>query len=227
MIGTAAALVVAIALVATTRAEDERYDLCVIADVSGSTVVARPDYLEAFKRVATDAGMHGSGMLYVVLAAADPGADGAPVPTSVAPDSKDDPQTEVAQHVARAAEGLRRALADPPVRTGASAIAEAGLQCADVLDPGDRLVVLSDGIQNSPFTGDFHDVDLSDPGIARLLERLGKNHLLPDLEGVRVALPLLIQHAGGTTIDAGRQQQIGRFWDAWVERTGAIPAEAS
>jgi hypothetical protein len=207
-------------------ASPQRYAACVVADVSGSTVVARPSYLNAFSVFALDAGLHGSGDMWVVLAAGNPGIDGAPVYTSVKPDHPGDSTLapgEVRGYVATATEGLRRALVDPPVSGGGSAIAEATLQCAKVLRGGDRLQLLSDGIQSSPQTGDFHDVDLSAAGIDGLLSTLEGRGLLPDLRGVRVEAPLLIQHTAGTNIPEDRQQQIVGFWRAWAVRVHATP----
>lgn len=224
LIAAAALVLAGVALLLGACEKEPRYSGCVIADVSGSTFVSRPVYLDAFEVFATNLGLHGSGDLWVVLAAGDPAADGKPVPTSVAPDTPNDDiiaPAEVQGYVRRAREDLRLVLADPPVKGGGSAIAEATVQCARVLRSGDRLLLLTDGIQNSPLTGDFHTADLAGAGIERLLDELAGADLLPDLAGVSVEAPLLIAHRGGTTISGDRQQQIVNFWRAWARRTGA------
>jgi len=198
------------------------FDACVEVDLSHSSGKARAAYLAAFEEFATEAGMRGSGNLYVVLAGADPGADGTAAFTSVAPDDDGaDAAQEVELHVAQAAEDLRKALLHPPVKGGASAIAEGALQCAKVLQPGDRMQLLSDGMQKSPVTGSFYSRDLSDAGIAEVLAALRGDHLLAHLEGVGVSAPLLLHRVRGKQIPAPRQRQVIRFWHRWAGAAGA------
>jgi hypothetical protein len=220
------AVIAAIIIATLLIGGGERFTSCAIVDVSGSTVAARPAYLDEFQKFATRAGLDGNGDVYVVLAAGDPGADGTPVLTSVAPDEGSDaPERDVETYVAQAAEGLRQALIDPPVAGGGSALVEAALQCAKVVGPGDRMLLLSDGLQFSDVTGSFSKADLTDAGIRRMLDMLEGEGLRAQLEGVEIFAPLLLAHPGGTGIPAPQQRRIAAFWSAWAVWTGgSLPA---
>lgn len=200
---------------------------CALADVSRSTEDVRGEYVDEFKRFATDIGTHGAGRVCLVVAAGDPLAESNVIWADVGPtaehrNSPDFAPGEIKQNVDAATEDVEKLLANPPVSKGGSALIEAGLVAGQVLKPGDVLLWLSDGVQNSRAVGNFHRLDLSDAGIQRLLEELEQQGLLADLEGVHVEIPLLLYHPGGMNMSAERQVQIRRFWEAWAERCGAI-----
>lgn len=144
--------------------------------------------------------------------------------TSVAPqhgDNKAYASAEVADAAKMATAQFSELLQHPPVSRGGSALVEAAAMTAPMLRQGDHLLLASDGIQSSDLTGDFHDVDLSPAGVAKLLDRLHMAGLLPDLGGVEVDMPLLLAHPGGTDLSQEREAEIRRFWETWATRTGA------
>lgn len=198
---------------------------CVLADVSGSTREARREYLGDFARFARSVADGGADEICLVVAAGDPLAEGAPMfaPVGPSPEHRDSPDFapgEIRANVDAATADVGALLDKPPVRDGGSALVEAAVVAADVLEPGDRLLMLTDGIQFSPAAGDFHDVDLSAAGITTLLDKLEQNDLLADLEGVEIEIPLLLFHPGGLDMDAEQQVGIREFWTAWASRTG-------
>ena len=198
------------------------FSSCAIADVSGSTLKARPLYLDAFRRFATTAAKQGSGVLCVVLAAGDPQAEGAPRTTSVAPEHPHNAAYgpgEVVRAVAMASAQFSQMLLHPPVHRSGSAILEAVASLAPELRRRDHLLIASDGIQASDLV-DFHTADLSPAGTKALLGRLREAQLLPDLKGVRVEMPLLLAHPGGTHLTQRQEAQIRTFWKAWARAAG-------
>ncbi|MBE2318340.1 hypothetical protein DVA67_020330 [Solirubrobacter sp. CPCC 204708] len=199
---------------------------CALADVSGSTRTARSEYAGAFASFARHIGERGSGRLCLIIAAGDPIAESAPLFAPVGPseehrDSPDYAPGEITENVNVARTDFESMMTDPPVSARGSALVEAAVVAADVLAPGDRLTILSDGIQTSETVGDFHDVDLSEAGITALLDRLEQAGLLADLQNVTVEMPLLLYHPGGLNMSAERQAAIRRFWQRWAERAGA------
>jgi hypothetical protein len=196
---------------------------CVVADVSGSTRQARPLYVSAFSKFATDIGLHGSGALCLILAAGDPQAEGVPMTTSVAPTHRNPiyAPREVAAAVSTASRQFSELLAHPPVKRAGSAIAESAAVAARGLHRGDHLLLATDGIQSSDLLGDFHRVDLSPDGIRALLTKLSRAGLMPNLEGVTVSMPLLLIHPGGTSMSTAREARVRRFWEVWANHAGA------
>lgn len=226
-------LAVCLFLAACGGAQDPRaerpdgFASCTVADVSGSTRDVRPAYVDAFRSLATETARDGSGLLCVVLAAGDPQAEGTPAMADVGP-AHENPiyaPSEIARAVETASGEFDAVLRSPPVRAKGSAIVEACAVAARKLRRGDRLLVVSDGLQRSDLTGSFYRVDLSPPAIEALLDRIDEAGLLPDLSGVTVSMPHLLAHPGGLGLGQAREQAVRRFWAAWVAQTGATPAE--
>jgi hypothetical protein len=202
------------------------YAACVVADVSGSTRKARRFYADAFKKFAKDAGTDGSGQLCLVVASGDPQGEGTPQVAYVGPDPshRDNPvyaPGEIARAVDTATGQFAALMAHPPVSAHGSAIVESAAVIASNLHRGDRLLMTTDGFQSSDLVGDFHHADLSDAGISKLLDKIARARLLPDLSGVTVQMPLLLFHPGGTSFSQVHQSQIRSFWIAWARRAHA------
>jgi hypothetical protein len=202
------------------------YAACVVADVSGSTQKARGYYVDAFKKFAKDAGTGGSGQICLVVASGDPQGEGAPRVAYVGPDPshRDNPvyaPGEIARAVETATGQFAALMAHPPVSAHGSAIVESAAVVAPNLHRGDRLLMTTDGFQSSDLIGDFHHADLSDAGISKLLNKVARARLLPDLSGVTVEMPLLLFHPGGTSFSQVKQSKIRSFWIAWARRTHA------
>lgn len=198
---------------------------CAIVDLSESTEDARSAYLAAFERFATAIGNEGSGKLCLILAAADPIAEGTPAFAEVGPESDDrgTPKAagEIEARVRRATAQLAGLLAHPPVRQAGSALVEAAVVAGEVLGPGDRLLFLSDGLQWSRAGGHLQREDLTPAAISRRLDRLGGEGLLADLHGVTVTMPFFLYHPGGLGGGAVHEAQLRSFWGAWGKRSGA------
>lgn len=206
---------------------------CVIADVSESTSEARSRYAAAFSEFASEIGNEGTGELCLVVAAAKPLTEGTPISAYVGPDPEhvDKPQAkgDVEERVQTATSQLSQLLAEPSVDEKGSALVEAATVAADVLEPGDRLLFLSDGFQWSPAGGHLQEMDLDAVAIDALIRKLDGIGLVPDLEGVKIEYPFLLLHPGG--LPNGEETALGikSFWDAWVEETGAelvLPGQA-
>jgi hypothetical protein len=202
------------------------YAACVVADVSGSTRKARRFYADAFRKFVKDAGTDGSGQVCLVVASGDPQSQGTPRVANVGPEPshRDNPvyaPGEIARAVATATGQFAALMAHPGVSAHGSAIVESAAVVAPNLHRGDRLLMTTDGFQSSDLVGDFHDADLSDAGIAKLLDKIEQARLLPDLSGVTVQMPLLLFHPGGTSFSQVDQSEIRSFWIAWAHRTHA------
>jgi len=230
------ALVLAAAVAAMVFAaggSDSKASGCVIADVSESTSEARSRYAAAFGEFASGIGNEGSGELCLVVAAAKPLTEGTPISAYVGPDPEhvDKPQAkgDVEQRVQTATSQLSQLLAEPSVDQKGSALVEAATVTADVLEPGDRLLILSDGFQWSPTAGHLQEMDLDPVAIEDLIRKLDGIGLVPDLEGVEIEFPFMLLHPGG--LPNGEETALGikSFWKAWVEETGAemvLPGQA-
>jgi hypothetical protein len=147
-----------------------------------------------------------------------------PLETTVGPENPDNPAyapAEIAQAVEVAKQSFGDLLVDPNLSHRGSPIVEATSQAGRLTHRGDKLLIVSDGIQASELTGDFHDIDLSDEGVEKLLDKLDAKHLIPDLTGVAVSMPVLLIHPGGIGLDEPRQERVRAFWAAWAKRTGA------
>jgi hypothetical protein len=221
--GSVLLLALAAILVAFSVGSDEhRANACVIADVSKSTKAARKDYGDDFSRFATSIGLDGSGDLCVIFAAADPLAESLPEPLFVGPaEAKKgglEELSDIERKVATAREDLEARLADPAIRERGSALLEASADASQFLEPGDRLLYLSDGLQWTPRLH-LSTLDLTPGAIATLLGDLEAEGLVPDLDGVEISFPRLLIHPGG--LKEERVRQIIDFWEAWAERAGA------
>lgn len=198
-------------------------DSCVIADLSHSTVAARPRYVGAFRDFAQRAGNEHSGDLCLILAGRDPLAESPPLWTSVAPQSDRDAlkaPVEIRTRVESAVTDFESYLDNPPIEGNESALVEAAVAAGRVLEEGDELLLLSDGYQNSPATGRIKKLDLTTAKIELILDRLEASGLLADLRGVEISYPLMLFHPGGTEVGASAIR-VRQFWDAWIARTGA------
>ncbi len=199
---------------------------CVIADVSSSTQQARTQYVAAFRQFATEIGTDGSGQLCVILAAGDPASEGRLVtldvgPTSEHRDSPDYAPGEIATRVRQAADEMQQVLADPAIRRPGSSLVEAADVVAPKLHPGDRLLFLSDGVQNSLATGSFRNADLSPAARSQMIDGLAASDLLAHLKGVQVEFPLMLIHPGGRGgISQTQDAAIRAFWREWASRAG-------
>ncbi len=203
---------------------------CAIADVSGSTGEARSAYTSDFNLLAKRVGTTGSGNVCVVLTAGDPQAE-APVAdvyvgpkatrSRVAVPESTNAKIKTLLAVAKARKQFEAVLSEPAVGNPGSALIEAAVVAAHRLHPGDELLYLSDGIQNSPTTGNFLKVDLSTEARERLLTRLKQEGLIPDLEGVRISFPFLLYHPHGLRIPQAQEVNIRSFWEEWAKQAKA------
>jgi hypothetical protein len=204
---------------------------CVIADVSGSTGEARVAYAKSFSTLAKRIGTDGSGKVCVVLTAGDPQAEGVPVKVNVGPNAptagkKGEVQNRALKILFAVREARRKfetVLSEPAVGQPGSALLEAAVVAARELKPGDELLYLSDGIQNSPTIGNFLTANLSRSARESLLDRLERAKLIPNLEGIPIGFPYLLYHPNRGGLErAGANQErevdIRTFWEEWATR---------
>jgi hypothetical protein len=198
---------------------------CAILDVSESTEDARGVYTGEFAKFATEIGNDGSGEICVILAAADPLAEAVPITRSIAPleTNLDTPRApvEIEEGVNDLTTEVAEIFERPGIDTRGSGLIEAANVAAKRLEPGDRLLYLTDGLQWTRSVGHLVQMDLSPAGIDRLLERLRHQSLLPDLSGVTVEFPRLLYHPEGISVDAAQKRAVIAFWEAWADATGA------
>jgi hypothetical protein len=217
-----AALVVAVAIAESGEGGHETSG-CVILDVSESTAEARDRYPEEFRKFASSIAEKGSGEICLVLAAADPIAEGAPRYTSVAPepDNEGTPAgvNEVEEKIGRATAEVVRLTEEPGIPDEGSGLVEAAVVAAESLQPGDELLYLSDGLQWSKAAGHLMKMDLTPGGVERIVENLKGRELVPDLEGVKVLYPLMLYHPEGYNGNVVAANKIKRFWTAWTSAT--------
>jgi hypothetical protein len=114
-------------------------------------------------------------------------------------------------------------MAEPAVGQPGSALVEAAVVAARELKPGDELLYLSDGLQNSPATGNFLTANISRAARESLLDRLEREKLIPNLEGIPVKIPYLLYHPnrGGLRrpgFSAQREVNVRSFWEEWAAR---------
>jgi hypothetical protein len=226
-LGGLALLVLVIAAVAVVESGSDEHKAtgCVILDVSESTAEARTRYPEEFRAFASSIAENGSGEICLVLAGAEPIAEGAPVFTSVAPAPENEGKpagvAEVETNIENATAEVTRLTEDHSIREGGSGLVEAAAVAAEYLGPGDELIYLSDGLQWSEAGGRLMDMDLSPSGIAEIVNTLEERQLIPDLEGVKVYFPLMLYHPEGFQGEAAEANKIKGFWQAWAQATGA------
>lgn len=106
---------------------------------------------------------------------------------------------------------------------GASQILEGISRVAIGMKPGDEILVLSDGIQNSSLLGDFTKpgVRLDDASIEKKLDRLDRQRMLPTLTGIKLLIPYLLTSSRPYNMPTARQLGIRAFWERYAARTGA------
>jgi hypothetical protein len=194
---------------------------CFIAQVTPDLRESQAAYLSAFRTAATDAGLHQSGRICLILAAGDPLSEGHVVWANVAPAH---PGTVAAEHevnksVSVVTEQLRETLAAPPVTQPGAALVEAAAVAAPLLHPGDTLVYLSDGVETHAF--DMINASLTPDRVRGRLNDLAHRALLRGLQGVTVAFPQPLAHPGGLPTYLTRQARIQGFWEAWAQSVGA------
>jgi hypothetical protein len=229
MIGAACLLAVAILTVAlvviSSGSNQAKASGCAILDVSESTEDARPVYTEEFAKFATEIGNEGTGEICVILAAADPLAEAVPIERSVAPlpANVGTPRgpVEIEENVNALTAEVAAVFEHPGIDNHGSGLVEAANVAAKRLQPGDRLLYLSDGLQWTPSAGHLLKMDLSTTGISRYIQRLRTENLLPDLSGVTVEFPRLLYHPGGIEVTAAQKTGVVAFWEAWSLATGA------
>lgn len=219
------ALAIAAVALAESGGGGHKTSGCVILDVSKSTAEARQRYPEEFRKFATSIAEEGSGEICLVLAAADPIAEGAPVYADVAPDPDNEGTPagvdEVEEKIQNATDEVVRLTEDPGIREGGSGLVEAAVVAADSLQPGDELLYLSDGLQWSDAGGHLMKMDLSPTGVSHIIGTLEERDLVPDLKEVTVRYPLMLYHPEsfhGNVVDAN---EIRGFWDAWARAVDA------
>lgn len=196
---------------------------CVVADVSGSTKYVREDYVEVFRQEATNVGEHGSGKLCLAFAATKSTESpvewatvGAENPNSTWADS------EIEDNVNKATAQFSSWLAIPPVKAKRSAILDALSSAAQELKPGDRLVGITDGIENGSF-GSFSDPSLleTDAKISALLDEIDRAGYLPSLNGISFSMPMLtVLRKQGTRLDGPALARVKKFWVTYARRCG-------
>jgi hypothetical protein len=229
MIGAATLLAVAILAIAliviSSGSEPAKASGCAILDVSESTEDARPVYTEEFAKFATEIGNEGTGEICVILAAADPLAEAVPIERSVAPlpANVGTPQgpVEIEENVNSLTAEVAAVFENPGIDETGSGLVEAANVAAKKLEPGDRLLYLSDGLQWSPSGGRLLTMDLSTAGISHHIQQLRTDDLLPDLSGVTVEFPRMLYHPDGIDVDAAQKRGVVAFWKAWASATGA------
>ncbi|MFT4036396.1 MAG: hypothetical protein QM679_12555 [Patulibacter sp.] len=107
---------------------------------------------------------------------------------------------------------------------GGSSIFEMVAEVGRQLGRGSRLLVLSDGYQNSPAIGSFTEGKLKfdDAGRAAILKRLKRAELTPDLTGVTVLVPFPFTHGDEPDHQTpARKAAIEQVWREWAQQTGA------
>jgi len=198
---------------------------CVILDVSESTSEARSRYASEFAKFATAIADEGSGEICVVVAAADPVAESAPLFTSVAPapGSVGTPKApgEIERNVATATATIEELLEDPPVRQRGSGLVEAASVASEHMHTGDRLLFLSDGLQWSDAGGHLMKMELTPATIAEQMQKLREADLLPDMKGIDVNFPLLLFHPQSYHGHVVSATKIRAYWEDWAAQTGA------
>lgn len=196
---------------------------CVVADVSGSTKYVREDYVDVFRREATNVGEHGSGKLCLAFAA----NKSTETPVEWATVGAENPNStwassEVEDNVDTATKQFSDWLANPPVKANRSAILDALSSAAQELKPGDRLVGITDGLEDGAF-GAFSDPSLlaTDAKISALLDDIDKAGYLPNLSGISFSMPMLtILRNQRTRLDGKALAKVKTFWKAYAERAG-------
>jgi hypothetical protein len=202
--------------------ETSKPSTCAIADVSGSTHHARATYVNEFRRIAHEDGLHGSGALCLVVAAGDPtqrpvaNANVGPVHRGNSLYSG----KEVDDNVTLVANQFDALLRNPGTLRHGSALMEAAAVAATRLKPGDTLVFFSDAFQVSPLV-DVHTLDYSEPGIQATLDLLEGKRLLPHLQGVTVRFVNPLYRPEGTSLTAEQLTGVRALWEAWAHRSGA------
>jgi hypothetical protein len=227
VIGGVAALGLLIAAVAIAESGGGGHKAsgCLILDVSKSTAEARSRYPEEFRQFATTIAAEGSGDICLILAAADPVAEGTPIYSSVAPDpdnaGKPKGVAEIKAKIEQATTDVEAMMEQPGVMQGGSGLVEAAAVAAEHLESGDELLFLSDGLQWSKAGGHLMTTDLTPATIARILRELDEGELLPDLHGVKVHFPLMLYHPEGFHGHVIAARKVKPFWEAWGRATGA------
>lgn len=219
------ALTLAILAIGSSGSETARASGCAILDVSESTRESRGTYTEEFAKFATDIGNDGTGKICVILAAADPLAEAVPLETSIAPlpgnVGTPEAPAEIEEGVLRTTQEVAEIFEHPGIDEKGSGLVEAANVAAKRVQPGDRLIFLSDGLQWSKGVGHLIKMDLSPQGIKSLISRLREENLLPNLKGVRVEFPLMLYRPEGIEATPGQKNRIPAFWEAWARATGA------
>jgi len=206
------------------------FSACVVFEDRGRSSPEASSYLDAYTDLAADLVRSGDGQLFVVWVASDGDVSGPDLIGTLASNRRR-PSNATARRqlvVAARREVSSKLLAarDPRYPPGTrhryrAPIVEAAARCNGVLTPGDRLALLSSGVQSSSETGDFRKIGLTDAAIDRLLGRLVHAYLIPQYRGVQITGPLLFESSIGAELPARRQQQVLRFWRAWSRRAGA------
>ncbi len=225
---TATAVVVVVAVLAGCGAEPEKARRgCVVVDVSPLPLrELTSSYLPGFQRFVQRIATNGSGDVCFAFAAQGLSGGGSAWAkfgcTNPADELRCEPEIE--RNVAAAAAQLSAVAQSAGDLQGASQLVEAISLVAPALRPGDEILLLSDGIQNSGLVGDFtvRKTELDPAGIDRILGVLEERDLLPDLGGRTLRIPFALYSSGGPlNMGAARKRAIKAFWQAYAVRTGA------
>ena len=202
---------------------------CVIADVSGSALLARDAYKRAFHDLATEVANE-NGRICLVMASGNPLAESTVHIADLAPQDPNNSllrPREIKQNVTQVDNQFAYLLRHPGVAAPGSGLVEAAVLAKRGLEPEGKLIFLSDSVQVSHAL-DVHHADLSDAGIQRILDDLDRQGLLPDFTGVTVSFPLPFFHPpgsqerhapGASAIEL--RARIEAFWRAWSYRVNA------
>lgn len=219
--GCAAVLVIAgVFLVAGCGGEDPPKRIAII-DVSGSTVDARDDYLNDFRKTTRELALE-KGTLHVIVIGGKPLTESKPLPVTFSTEENGRlAEADLLSQAETVIGQVQYLLENPPVENRDTALIRAfvlaaGSEAGRTEGPLD-IVVYSDGIEYSEDLDMFND-PLDDAAITTKLDRLEADKLIPTLTGVpvRFVLPGL-QHKG-PEVD---MIQVESFWRAWGERSGA------
>jgi hypothetical protein len=215
---------------------------CVVVDVSGSSrpLITRL-YLPGFVKFVQRISDKGSGdVCFAFAGATTTGGAGARAHFGCAnPKDRLRCPAEIRRNV-EAAAGQLTAVADqianapgPNQFRGETQILEALHEVGQATSPGDEILVLSDAIQSSEETGNFNSgktLRLTDADIERILGRMKRDRLLPNLRGrvLRIPYPLKNYVTEGSsglvrsaTMSAAHKERIHVFYERYAAATGA------
>lgn len=228
------AVVAAVALSGCGHAKVGTARGCVIVDISGSSrPLIQGQYLPGFIKFVQRISHKGKGeVCFAFVGAGNTGGPGAAARFACSnPDDRVRCPGEIKNNVRAAAAQLSTVgeqIANAPGHNqfrGASRILETISEVAPATRPGDEILVLSDGIQDSGLTGDFNrgkQTALDEADFQRIIGTLRQARLLPDLQGRTLRVPYaLISAKGPSRWSDARKEKLRRFYEAYAAATKA------